>query len=159
MKTYHLSFDDSEDNFQIFAIYTDEQDYRMAFLLNKYLKLQLIKSPSIIDKNKKTDFSIFEYEDTTLINSWFLLSNHCLVNSNTFKTKELDLFDNNPAIFQQKKFYFNKFKKAKFLLKIITDEDMVYYEKTLKRLKQIPQIYEVELIDLKRIKNKKLLIF
>jgi len=159
MKTHQLSVEEPEDNFQIIAIYTDEKDYRLAFLLNQHLNLQLVKSVSIIDKIKKTDFTVFEYEDTTLFQNWLLLKNYCFVNSKIKITASFDLFNDKPTTFEKKSHYLNKFKKANFLLKFITDVDMEYPQTLIDTLEQIPQIYAVELILLNQIKNKNLLKF
>lgn len=158
MKTYRLPIEELEIPFQILAIYTDEQDYRLAFLLNQYLHLHLTKSTSIIHKIKKTDFTAFEYEDAELFHNWLLLSNYCHVNSKKNKTNAFDLFNQKPTDFKQKINYLKAYKKANFLLKITAEEDF-NIEKTYQTLEQIPQVYAVELIDLKKIKNKKLLNF
>ncbi|HIP47653.1 MAG TPA: IPExxxVDY family protein [Lutibacter sp.] len=159
MKTHQLSVQEPEDNYQIIAIYTDEQDYRLAFILNKHLNLQLVKSASIIDQTKKTDFTVFEYEDTTLFRNWLLLNNHCFVDSKIKTTDSFSLFNDRPSIYQQKTYYLKKYKKANFLLKVIADEDVEYTQKLIETLHQIPQIYATEILLLDKIQNKKLLIF
>jgi len=159
MKTHQLSVEEPEDNYQIIAIYTDEQDYRLAFLLNQYLNLQLVKSSSIIDKITKTDFTVFEYEDTNLFQNWLLLNNHCFVISEINKKKTVDLFNDKPAIFKKKKHYLHTYKKANFLLKLIAEIDEQASQKLIKTIEEIPQIYAVELLLLNKIKNKKLLKF
>ena len=159
MKKHHLSVEETEDNYQIIAIYTDEQDYRLAFLLNQHLNIKLAKSTSIIDKIKKTDFTVFEYEDTNLFKNWLLLSNQCFVKSKTNSYNTFDLFNDNPAVFEKKAHYLNKYKKINFLLKLIADVDKEHTHNLIDALQQIPQIYTAELILLNKINNKKLLIF
>lgn len=161
MKTHQLFVEEPEDKYQIIAIYTDEQDYRLAFLLNQHLNLQLEKSTSIIDKTKKTNFTVFEYENINLFQNWLLLNNHCFVNSktNTNTINTFDLFNEKSTVFEQKKYYLHRYKKANFLLKIIADVDTEYIQNLIETLHRIPQIYAVELILLDKIKNKKLLIF
>lgn len=159
MKTYHLTIKEPEDNYQIIAIYTDEPDYRLAFLLNKHLNLQLVKSTSIIDKTQKTDFTVYEYEDINLFQNWLLLNNHCYVESEIEMTSSFNLFNESSTIFKKRKYYFKKYKKAKFLLKIIADTEKSYIQNLIKILHQIPQVYTAELLLLNKIKNKKLLTF
>lgn len=159
MKTYRLGIDEAEENYQVFAIYTDEQAYRFAFLLNQHLKLHLVKSPAILNKKNKTAFEVFEYEDTSLFINWFLLSNYCFIKDETKRLEKSDLFNEEATVFRQKKYYFNKYKKASFLLKVIADEELNFFKNIKLNLKQIPQIFTAELIPLESIKNKKIFLF
>lgn len=158
MKRYHLSVEEPENSYQIIAIYTNEQDYRLAFLLNQYLNLQLKKSSSILNKTKKTNFTVFEYEDATLFQNWILLTNYCYVNSK-ITTNSFDLFKDKPTLFKKKIYYLKKYKKASFLLKLVADKDSEYFNNLIQTLQQIPQIYAADMLFLDKIKNKKLLIF
>jgi len=158
MKTFHLSFDEPEDSYRVFAIFSDEHDYRLTYLLNYHLSLHLVKGHSLIDKKKDTTFSIFEYEDTHFFRNWVLLNNYCLIN-NEIKQVVGGLFEQEqPLLFQKKEYYFKKYKKASFLLKIEAGTDIAFYKKIQDSIQIIPQIYTVEQIDLTS-KNKKLLNF
>ena len=158
MKTYRLSLDDTfEDKFYVFAIYTNEEDYRMAFILNQNLSLKLKRSIPIIVKKDKAEFSIFEYEDNSLYRNWLLLQNQSL--SEIVVNNSHDLFSHNPSLFQQNKYYLKDLKKARFILKVTTDEGNIFTENIIKELQNIPQIYATELVHLTPLKTKKLLLF
>ncbi len=158
MKTHQLHLDDIfKESFQIIAIYSDDYDYRVAFLLNKYLNLQLHKSTSIINKSISAEFSVFEYEDESFYRKWFLLNNHCLIEKEVNNTH--DLFTQTSTLSQQKKCYFKDLKAAHYLLKIEGDDSLTFYTDLIKKIQNIPQIYAAELIHLENLKNKKLLIF
>jgi hypothetical protein len=158
MKIHRLSLDETfDDNFHIIVIYSDEEVYRMAFLLNQHLGLQLKKADGIINKKNTTNFNVYEYENITLYRNWILLQNHCLTEKEV--TNSHDLFSQGSSLFQQKNIYLKEFKKAQFILKIVTDKDNLFLENLIKRLQNISQIYAFELVDLAQLKNKKLVQF
>jgi len=157
MKKYHLSLDDTfEESFHLFAIYSDEESYRMAFLINLHLALHLHKSKSIIRKKDSGVFTVYEYNDKSNYQDWYLIHNHSLLESNTNST---DLFSQESSIFQTKIFYIKELKNAPFLLKVVADVDAAFLRSTLKKLQKISQVFTAELIDLTQLKNQKLLIF
>ncbi len=158
MKTHKLSLNDTfEEKFYVIAIYTDEEDYRMAFILNETLTLQLKKTSPIIVKRNKAEFSIFEYDDILLYRNWYLLHNHSLIEKEIVKSH--DLFSQNTRQFHQKAFYLKELKKARFLLKVVTDEGNEFLKELTNKLQNIPQIYTIEVVHLEHLKNKKLFLF
>lgn len=158
MKTHRLRLDDIfEEDFQVIAIYCHEQDFRLAFLLNTHLGIQLCKATSILDQKIGANFHVFEFLDKTFYRNWFLLNNHSILEKEV--NNNHDLFAQNTTLFHQKVFYIKELKRAAFLLKIEADENIDYYNDLVKKIEQIPQVYAVELIHLTRLKNKKLLIF
>jgi len=158
MKIHKMSLDDTfDDEFYVIAVYSDEEDYRLAFLLNENLGLKLNRSHSIVNKKTKAEFSIFEYDDISMYRNWFLLQNHSLIEKEVVKPR--DLFSQDTTLFQQKVHFIKELKKARFLLKIITDEGNEFVNDIIKKLESIPQLYAVELVDLARLKNNKLLFF
>lgn len=158
MKTHKLLLDDIfEEDFQVLAIYSYEQDYRLAFLLNTHLNIQLGKTSSILDNKINAEFHLFEYLDKTFYRNWFLLNNHSITEKVVANSH--DLFTQKTTLFQQKLTYIKELKNAPFLLKIEADENMAYYKDLVKKIEQIPQVYAVDLIHLALLKNKKLLIF
>ncbi len=67
MKKHRLHLNDIfEEPFQVIAIYCHEKDYRLAFILNTHLNIQLRKDTSILDKKSDTEFAVFEIKDKAL---------------------------------------------------------------------------------------------
>ena len=158
MKTHQLHLDDIfEEYFQVLAIYSHEHDYRLAFLLNTRLDIQLHKTTSILDKKFDTEFQVFEYNDKAFYRNWYLLNNHSTTKKEV--NNDHDLFTQNTSVFHQKVVYMKELKRVPYLLKIEADEQMDYYKDLVKKIDSIPQVYAVELIHLPLLKNKKLLIF
>jgi hypothetical protein len=158
MKKHQLSFDSSlEETYHVLAIYTDETDYRLAYLLNQKLQIHLIKSFSILNHKNKTDFSVFEYEDKIFFNNWYLINNHCLV-KNILENSQ-DLFNQTPISFSQKRYYIKKYKKAHYFLKIETENSKDIIDIIIKRIEEISLIYAVDLISKEKQITKKLQLF
>ena len=158
MKKYHLYLDETfEENFQVISIFCHEKDYRLAFLLNKHLEIQLKKATSIVDNKIKTEFPVFEFQDKTFYRNWYLLNNHGTCDKEV--PSQQDLFSQHATVFQQKVFYINELKKVPFLLKIESGESLGYYNDLVKKIEDIPQIYAAEILHLTHLKNKNLLIF
>ena len=155
-----LSLTDKEtfsDDFILIAIYSDEDDYRMAFLLNQFLNLRLEKSTAIITPKEQAEYSIFEYEDKTLLQLWQLLHNHSFIKKEV--TPTFDLFSETIDVYEKKVCYIKQLKKVRFLLKVIADEKEAYYNDIVKKIKKIPQVYTAEILPLAQIKNSELLLF
>jgi len=158
IKTYQLDSDDSmKDSNRFMVIYSDEEDYRLAFLLNYHLQTHFVKVPSLIQKKSFIEFSIFEYNDTTHYRDWFLLCNYQLVKQDKVQLK--GLFSDIATTIEIPAYYLKELYKARFILKIIADEPNSFYENLLNKLKEIPQIYAAEFINLQSIKEKELLNF
>lgn len=158
MKKYRLYLDETfEEDFQIISIFCHEKDYRLAFLLNTHLEIQLKKATSIVDNKIQTEFPVYEFQDKTFYRNWYLLNNHGT--SETAVSNQQDLFSQNTAVFQQKVFYMKELKRVPFLLKIESDESIDYYKDLVKKIEDIPQIYAAEILHLTHLKNKNLLIF
>lgn len=158
VKTHQLSLDDTfEDEAHLIAIYSDEEDFRMAYLLNFHFQLHLSKTHAIVQPKTLAKFCFFEYKDHTHFRDWFLLYNYNLKQHK--KVQSDGLFADMETILEKPIYYMNELSKAKFLLKIVADEPDSFYEILLNKLKSIPQIYTAELINLQKIKNKDLLNF
>lgn len=158
MKKHRLHLDDIfEESFELIAIFSHEKDYRLAFLLNTHLGIQLQKATSILDKKNNTEFPVFEYEDKTFYRNWYLLNNHGTIEKEV--KNDYDLFTQKATVFHQKVFYIKELKRIPFLLKIESDESKDFYEALVKKIADIPQVYAAEILHLTRLKNKNLLIF
>lgn len=157
-KKHKLDLDDFfEEDFRLIAIYSEEEDYRMAYLLNFYLNLHFVKTENIILDKEDHEFNVYEFKDKTHYIDWFLIHNYFLVNTKS----ELNqgLFEDFSTETTKPVFLLNELKKAKFLLKIEADENDQFYDVLIKNIIQIPQIYTAELVDLQRIKKLDYLLF
>jgi len=81
MALHKLLVDDFYDtSFALLAIHCRLEDYRLAYLLNKQLGLNLKRKPQDLDyKYFAASYSIYEWDDITLDTTWNLVSNICKV--------------------------------------------------------------------------------
>ncbi len=155
-KSIKLTLDDFfEEDFILIAIYTEEEDYRMAFLLNYFFQMHFVKTHAISDEKNKVLFSVFEYKDESHFRDWYLLQNYQL-KSEVIKS---GLFADMETISEKPVHYLKEFPKTKYFLKIEGEENNLFFNEFIEKLIQIPQIYTAEIVDLQRIKNMNLLKF
>ena len=158
MAVHKLILDDVFDDvtYTLVAMHCTLEDYRLAFLLNKHLKIKLARRSKDLDFNKgKSNYSIFEWEDEKQLTTWSLVSNTC-------KTESLQeisfgsLFENQEKI-TKTTHLIPEYKRVNYFLKIdsnnLSEEPYI-----LDRILKIPQIVTAYSIDIDQIKSKDNLI-
>ena len=87
MAVHKFILDDTFDEtlYTLIGIHCSLEDYRLAYLINKYLGITLTRKSSDLDFNKgQVSYSIYEWEDHNQLITWNLVSNIC-------KTQELEI--------------------------------------------------------------------
>jgi hypothetical protein len=159
LKTYSLKLEEDFENTWVLGIQTPLTGYRLAYLINKNLSLQLRKNEIDVVFNKKnfeTHFSTYDYYNKDKYITWSLIHN-------VYKSL---ILDKNPFdLFATESFYSTKIdyllpeeKAVNFLLKI-EGIDTEYYEKIASAIRTIYNVELVKPLDIKTLKNKKNLIF
>ena len=157
-KSIKFSLDDAlEKDYRLIAIYSNEEDYRMAFLINYHFNFHFTKANAIIQSKTSAVFNVYEYEDKNYYRNWVLLHNYFLTQH--IQVQSGGLFANMETVIEKPIFYIKELSKARVLLKIEADETPVFYESFIQKLKTISQIYTAELVDLQQIKKPALLVF
>ena len=80
----HLTLD-LEDDYSLIGIHSTEEDYRIAYLLNKNLRTKLTRFEQCLDfKDSDAEFPLFEYKDEKTFINYYLINNKHLqfVNNN-----------------------------------------------------------------------------
>lgn len=161
MNALKLHIDEFEDeNFQLIAIHTQLEDYRLAYFINKKIGLNLSKSKiEILVKNNKveTSFSRFFYEDLKNEVNWNLLKNKNYIYSQQENT--LDLFKETNAQFTKNIYLLPEYKKVDFFLKINLPDSTTTNNEILNILNTIEHVSTVYEINLANLKSKNNLIF
>ncbi len=153
--------DDFSNEFSLIAIHCSEEAYKMAYMLNKHVPLQLVRKPLDIDFSNNglvVTFPIFEYEDVMTYNSYNLVSNK----SKSFSAKVHSsggLFDEISSEKTVTTFLLNEFKKVDFFLKIHSDYEKVPTRNLISAINKIEQVISAYSIDTDKIKSKHNLIF
>lgn len=162
MATLKLYIDELEElDFNLLAIHTALEDFRLAYFLNQKLQLNLSKNKEEIKiKNKEgnTYFSRFTFEDTKKDVFWNLIENE---NEITLKQNNINqgLFSESKNSFTTKDFLLPEYKKVNFFLKIEAPKESVIPTEIVTKIKSIDKISTVYSIDLENIKSKNNLIF
>jgi hydroxymethylpyrimidine pyrophosphatase-like HAD family hydrolase len=149
------------DEFQLIAIHTSLEDYRLAYFLNQSLSIKLKKCEDDLQvKSKKgeSNFSRFEYENDDLCHTWNLIENKINI-SNVVVDLVDDLFSSNQNLFTTNTFLLPEFKNVDFLLKINKDEAIDLIPNYISKINAIEKVSLVYVIENYKIKTKNNLIF
>jgi len=130
MALHKLFIDDfSDDIYSLMAIHCTIEDYRVAYLLNQYLNINLVRKAQDLDfKYIAASYSIYEWEDKNQLITWNLVSNVC--------KKEEDGLTSTGSLFKSQNKIIRthnlipEYKKVNYLLKIYNDGNFIN-EKTI----------------------------
>ena len=159
---HKLFLDDNiEEDFSLIAIHCSEEPYKMAYMLNKFVYLRLIRKDKDVDLSNKgldVSFPIFEYEDELTYLVYNLVAN---------KNKSLilniqssgGLFENLATEKTVNTFLLTEFKNVDFFLKIHSDFEKVSTRNIISTINNIQQVISAYIIDNDNIKSKNNLIF
>lgn len=159
MALHKLLVDDFYDtSYSLLAIHCRLEDYRLAYLLNKYLKLNLSRQPQDLDyKYFAATYSIYEWNDEEHFTTWNMISNVC--------KKEEDSLQSSGSLFstQEKvlKTYYllPELKNVDYLIKISNDDRYFDDKDILEKIQAIPQVITTYAVDVDQLKSKENLIF
>ena len=147
-----------EASYTLIAIYTTIEDYRLAYLLNSYLKIHLTRQRTDLDYNNgKSSFSIFEWEDIKYLTTWNLVHNVCKLETYQ-KTNEQSLFASEEKI-TETSYLIPEYKQVNYFLKIDTEFDTDQEKLIIDTILKIPQVSTVYSVDGNQLKSKNNLIF
>ena len=160
--TLKLSMEDLyEEEYQLIAIHTSLEDYRLAYFLNQTLSIKLKKCEDdlhVKSKKGEANFTRFEYEQTDLCLFWNLIQNKSN-NINNVQIAVEDLFSNDTNSFLKPIFLLPEFKNIDFLLKLDQDLSTNSINGYISKINSIDKIKMVYAIDKQNIKTKNNLIF
>ncbi len=155
MQIHSLSLDDfSSSDYNLIGIHSATEDYRLAYLLNLHLQLNLHRSRFDIDvknKNSSALFSLYEFVDQTTENAWFLISNYC---KNNIVEHNLSLFSEHETV----SYLLSEKKKVDYFLKLEGDFSTKNIHNIIETINKIPQIITSYSIDTNKLKSKESLI-
>ena len=160
MALYKLHIDEFDEvDYELIAIHTSMEDYRLAYFLNQKLPILLSKSKNEIHttiKEGETHFSRYLFEDAEKGAYWHLIQNK---NEVLVQKKEniQNLFANTTIEVATKVFLLPEFKKVDYFLKIENTElGIIEITNYINSIDQISAVYTV---DSTKIKSKNNLIF
>jgi hypothetical protein len=162
MAIHKLDFGEFDEiDYNLIAIHTTLEDYRLAYFINQRLHVNLnksIKEIQITDKEGEVYFSRFHYYEKKKDISWDLIQN---INEVIQQKKEdnQNLFTNFDIEVAKKVYMLPEFKKVNYFLKIENSEENTNLLKIQSELNSIGQIATNYIVDINKIKSKNNLIF
>jgi len=159
MALHKLVVDDFYDaSFSLLAIHCRLEDYRLAYLLNKYLSLNLERKPRDLDYNYfAASFSIYEWENTTFDTVWNLVSNICKKEEAALQSSG-SLFQNSAQVTRTYNLL-PELKTVDYLIKVSNEYRNFNERHILHSIQSIPQVITAYSVDIDQIKSKDNLIF
>jgi len=147
----HVVTFDLEDDYLLIGIHSTEEDYRLAYLINKFLNTKFINYKQSLDfKNSNAEFPLYEYKNEKTYLNYYLINNKCL--RVVDEQNNTGLFGGN---YSTTSYLLPEKKKVDFLLKIegCTREFILEIVEKLNKIDQIITSYQIETDTLKSKNN------
>ena len=149
-----------EIDYQLIAIHSSLEDYRLAYYINQNLQINLKKENcniQISNKEGETQFTRFVFEDSKDI-AWNLVQNKNDVFVPSQNSNQ-GLFAETNNKFSTKIYLIPEFKKVDYFLKIENGEVNIDLSKITNCIKKIERVSTVYAVEVEKIKSKNNLIF
>ena len=154
MAVYKLHLEEFDEiDYQLIAIHTSLEDYRLAYYINQNLPITLKKNNcniQISNKEGETQFTRFVFEDSKDI-EWNLIQNKNDVFVPSQNSNQ-GLFAESNNNFSTKIYLIPEFKKVDFFLKIENGEVTIDMSKIANCIKKIDRVSTVYAIEVEKIK-------
>jgi len=138
------------EDYSLIGIHTSEEDYRLAYLLNKNLNTTFSKSKIKLDfKKGNATFTVFEFFDNYKQQEFFLISNKCIEKQSSPVSS--DLFSDS-INYSSTSYLISEKKQVDFFFKIKGTVSSPELKKIIDKLNNIQQIitsYNINPSDLK----------
>ncbi len=162
MAVHKLHLDEFDEvDYQLIAIHTSLEDYRLAYYINQQIPIVLSKNKEqigVTTKEGEALFSIFSFTDKVADVQWNLVQNKNEITTRKKSTGQ-NLFLNTEVEIETKVFLLPELKKVDYILKIDQIKDTVFTDKIILALNKIEKITTVYAVDTEKIKSKNNLIF
>jgi hypothetical protein len=149
-----------EIDYQLIAIHSSLEDYRLAYYINQNLPINLKKENcniQISNKEGETQFTRFVFEDSKDI-VWNLVQNKNDVFVPSQNSNQ-GLFAETNNKFSTKIYLIPEFKKVDYFFKIENGEVNIDVSKITNCIKKIDRVSTVYAVEVEKIKSKNNLIF
>jgi len=157
-----LELEEELDEYILLAIHCSEEAYKVAFMLNKQLLIQLKRNPSDLDfiyPTNQASYPLFYFQNKQKYLEYFLVGNcskTILKNDNQEKTS---LFSNSNSEKTLTNYLLPEYQQVDFFLKISSELETISSKVLVSSINEIPQVISAYVVDLHTIKLKDNLIF
>ncbi len=160
MQSHKMLLEVEDEYFNLIAIYSSLEGYKMAYSLNKHLRIRLERERADIDFNHSEYnalYALFSYKDPHFYYSLDLVANkfkgkpkRILSSGSLFEEEELS---------PQEVYLIPEYNKVDYFLKIGEEIHPKEFNKMLNKIGQIPGIQAAYAIETENLKSKQNLIF
>lgn len=150
-----------EEEYSLLAIHCSEEAYKMAFLINKHLGLQLRRKRVDLDfslDGLEVTFPLYKFESKSVYTTYYMVSNKCKSEIARLSSAG-GLFDSQESSRSITTHLIPEHKKVDYFLKIESDAPLVPIRKTTAMLNEIKEVISAYIIENDKIKSNKNLIF
>lgn len=154
--------DDLAEEFSLIAVHCSEEDYKLAYLLNKKLNLRLKRRKEDVNIHHSNgyvaSYAIFEFEDQLQYLQYQLVVNtHKTSFTRTAEVSSLFSGADSEAMVIHR--LLPEFDRVDYFIKISSDLETVPLRKTISLINEIQQVISAYLVDNHHIKSTNNLIF
>ncbi|NIJ43990.1 hypothetical protein FHR24_000429 [Wenyingzhuangia heitensis] len=161
MAANFLTFCDfDEQDYQLIAVHTVLQDYKLAYLLNNDLGFHFKRTVPDLDyviEGKKAFFSSFEYQDSKNLIDWYLIKNKFKVKAP--KGNSLGLFHTEESFASSYVYLQPEVKEADFVIKVQGDILSTKLKHLLQQINKLNGVVTAYSVDTHKLNHKEYLIF
>ncbi|MEM0517530.1 MULTISPECIES: IPExxxVDY family protein [Aequorivita] len=162
MANYKLLFDeDFEEPFELIAIHCSEEDYKLAYLMNRNLNMRLKRSKTDLDFSSNgllITFPLYEFEDVHKYTHFYLVANKCKSVEAGLQSSD-GLFAEMLSEKSRTHYLLPEYKKVDYFLKIFSDFETESLHKIISEINDIKQVISAYSVAIDNIKSKNNLIF
>ena len=146
-----LKYIEIEEDFKLIGIHSQLEGYKLAFNLNKFLRISLKNFDYRVAINKvDCVFEVFKHDSETFNTKIYLFSNKSFGNNQSFGKNLFNAIDSKVYLIEEKK-------SVDFFLKV--EGGGFNYDSLLNKIQSIPMVQSCYLVNLKSQKSKYNLIF
>lgn len=146
-----LKYIEIEEDFKLIGIHSQLEGYKLAFNLNKFLRISLKNFDYRVNINKvDCVFKVFKHHSETFNTKIYLFSNKSFGNNQSFGKNLFNAIDSKVYLIEEKK-------SVDFFLKV--EGGGFNYDSLLNKIQSIPMVQSCYLVNLKSQKSKYNLIF
>lgn len=159
MLAHKLVLDDDDNPFKLIAIHCSSEEYKLAFLLNRQLHIQLArtrKDHDFVSKSVRAEFSLYSFNDYKQYSDYYMICNK--FRSSVVSTGTDSLFGE-AALDSEVVYLLPQYRKVDYFLKIEEEGESVSEKTLVEQINSIPQVSTAYSIDTENLKYKENLIF
>lgn len=160
MQSHKTLLEVEDEHFNLIAIYSSLEGYKMAYLLNKFFKVRLERERTDIDFNYSEYNALYAHFSHKDPNSYYSID---LV-ANKFKGKPKKILSSG-SLFEEEElspqevYLIPEYKKVDYFLKISEEIQQKEFNKMLNKIGQVPGVQAAYAVDIENLKSKQNLIF